>query len=145
MGLKLYLDRFHGARLAIGLGVAVLAVVVAGCGGSDLSTLTGKITVAGQAPPPEARGRITFQPEGTGPTVMGQIMPDGSYIAQTGETAGIPVGKYRVNIYGTIGIPAMGGKSKEWVPRKYLDYDTSNLEIEVVKGKNVKDFDLDKK
>jgi len=145
VGLKLHRDGFHGARLAIGLGVAVLGVVVAGCGGSDLSTLTGKITVAGQAPPPEARGRITFQPEGTGPTVMGQIMPDGSYIAQTGEKAGIPVGKYRVNIYGTIGIPAMGGKSKEWVPRKYLDYDTSKLEIEVVKGKNVKDFDLDKK
>lgn len=134
----------RGRRWTAGIGAALLLAVV-GCGGNDLSTLTGKITVAGQPPPPEARGRITFQPEGTGPTVMGQIKPDGSYIAQTGEKAGIPLGKYRVNIYGTIGVPAMGGKSKEWVAKKYLDYETSGLEVEVLPGKNEKDFDLDKK
>lgn len=125
-------------------GVAALLVVVGGCG-NDLSTLTGKITVGGKAPPPDARGRITFQPVGSGPTAMGQIKPDGTYIAQTGSTEGIPPGKYLVNVFGTIGVPAMGGKIKMWVPERYMKYETSGLEYEVVPGANVKDFDLDKK
>lgn len=114
-----------------------------GCG-NDMSSLSGKVTVGGQPPPPEAKGRITFQPVGEGPTVMGQINPDGTYIAQTGSTKGIPPGRYRVNIYGTIGTPAMGGSGgvKMWHPERYANYDTSGLEIEIGPGRNEKDFDL---
>lgn len=125
--------------------LAVLAGT-AGCG-SDLSSLSGKITVGGNPPPPEAIGRITFQPVGEGPTVMGQINPDGTYIAQTGSTKGIPPGKYRVNVYGTIGIPAMGGggRIKMWHPERYANYDTSGLEVEIGPGRNEKNFDLSPK
>ena len=66
--------------------LGLLVAPLAGCGGGDSSSLTGKVTYNGA---PVEAGSVTFMPEGSG-TPFGGIIVDGAYTAEK-----VNAGKFR--------------------------------------------------
>lgn len=135
----------HGFRAARAGAIFLLAAtMIVGCGGSELSEVTGTITYDGKA---IENGSIAFTPaDGNGPTA-GSAIKDGKYTAQK-----VPVGTAKVSIHGA---KVTGKKmmyddpksqpvitSTEFLPAKYNT--ATELQYEVKPGHQTKDFDLAK-
>lgn len=123
---------------------AALLLILPGCGpdGPARSKVSGRVTYKGQ---PVSKGIIRFLIDDR-PTSMGQIEMGEYTIDQNG---GVPVGSGKVEIEGfedttkLIHSSPTGVKTyeaKQILPPKYNT--TSELTVEIVRGKNKKDFDL---
>jgi predicted small lipoprotein YifL len=136
-------------RLPLALLTVSLMVAAAmnGCGkrGPELAPVSGKVTYKGQ---PLKFGGVTFQPE-VGWAATGVIQPDGTFrMVMTGRGDGAVVGKNKIRIAcftnqdpskkGPGGTSLAGGIAlgAPLIPRKYLSYETSGLEVEVRSGTN---------
>ncbi len=119
------------------LSVTAMAglLLLGGCGDSrSLAPVTGRVLYNGK---PLTSGTVFFQPE-AGQPATGEIQPDGAFTLRTrGEGDGAVVGrnKVRVTCYET---PA-GGAAEQGeavlgrllIPKRYTDYETSGLVVEV--------------
>jgi hypothetical protein len=125
-------------------GAVLLAVLllIAGCGGTPKGEISGTVKYDGAL---VEKGQISFYPiDGEGQTAGGPIT-DGHY-----SVSNLSVGKMRVVItwFKTGGDLKREGptaqKITQLIPAKYSDPDKSELQYEVTKGANQKDFDLTK-
>ena len=90
----------HSWRIAL---VAVLTLLVEGCGGPDYGKLvpvSGKVM---KGTTPMTSGVVMYLPEGTSDkkkvvSPKGAIQSDGTYVLQTEGKEGAPLGKYKVVI-----------------------------------------------
>ena len=133
--------------------LAVLAPLVAGCGGEQLGQVKGTVTLDGK---PLSKGTLTFEAPGKRPATArveaGQIVEATTH--KTGD--GVPVGAHKVAVAATEdaasavvanpgegkgpGANYMSGKSL--LPAKYNNPETSGLTAEVKGGENVLEFNL---
>jgi hypothetical protein len=145
-------------KIATGLSLVSLALLVTGCGGPsrpETALVSGRVTYRGK---PVLTGQIMFYPE-DGRSAASAIGPDGVYRLGTfSATDGATPGRYRVTIQAirfktlprpkTLDEEARGGDvivrtAPEWlVPEKYFRPETTPLTAEVKRGKNTIDFDL---
>ena len=124
---------------------------VTGCG-SDLASVSGTVTLDGQAISggPELRATVYFSPaEGSGASAVGYLDSSGQYTLSMGSTEGIRPGNYVVAISATKLIPARtpGGMpgGQLITPRKYSNARVSGLQAAVQSGSNTVDFALSSK
>ena len=127
--------------LRISCVVAMLGVVVAGCGSDRLpvAPVTGKVFYQGK---PLEFGSVMFQPD-KGPAGRGTIQPDGSFTLSTySEGDGAVIGQHKVRIASFASqrpdhmaapadAPHEPGVGHSQIPRKYSNLDTSGLRVEV--------------
>jgi hypothetical protein len=120
-------------------GVALLALLLASCGGrSELAGARGRVTLDGQ---PLADAFVVFCPTKNGTTSYGRTDADGNYrMMFKDKEPGAWIGENLVRI--STGDVGSGGKaaSAERVPVVYNVKTT--LKVEVEKKDNVFDFDL---
>ena len=126
------------AEWVAGMLLAVLGLVVGGCGGNErlpTASVEGKVLYHGK---PLEFGSVVFQPN-SGPAAHGVIQPDGTfrlstYVSDDGAT----IGKHWVRIvcsedqqpgYVRPGPDLTRGRSL--IPEKYSHIGTSGLEVEV--------------
>ncbi len=130
-------------RLNTFIGIAAAAALMGtslGCssGAAALPSLIpvkGKVTFKGQ---PLTKGVITFQPDGYGRKARGEIQAGGTFVLTTEkEGDGVVAGHHQVFITGTGDRP-----SKELVPKKYTQRNTSKLEVDVDAEHTEFTFDL---
>jgi hypothetical protein len=132
---------------------------VAGCGGSGLATVKGKVTIDGQ---PASSGRVFFRSADGKSTVFAMIGPDGAY-----QVVEVPYGSMKVTVtpltkWERIGLirdarkmkktsaseaPATPGgadafESSAKIPEKYRDPDTSGLTFTVKSGTNTYNIEI---
>lgn len=142
-------------------GGCLLALLLTGCGGLQLGTVSGRVTVNGK---PVSNGTIMFHPD-EGPTAVGALEPDGKFTLTTVKPGdGAVVGSHRVTIQATsvgagsladpksfdeeVQMSRKGGKvlvagKVTWlVPEKYSRLEASGLTAKVGPGANTLDFDL---
>ncbi len=124
--------------MGIGLALILGLSVAGGCGSSESTNLsptvpvTGKVTWNGK---PLAQGTVTFEPDG-GREAHADIQPDGSFTLTTfTKDDGALQGTHRVAVTGSL----PGGRDR--VPLRFQNYNSSQLEVEVVDGKT--DYTLD--
>lgn len=100
----------------------------------NAATVQGTVTYKGQL---LSAGTITFHPEKGKKTYSGKTELNGKYLVKD-----MPAGKMRV----TVEMKQEKGKVKGivpvMIPAKYADVKTSGLTVEVRKGKNTADLDL---
>jgi hypothetical protein len=83
----------NSRRVVAPLGVAVLAIVLSGCGSNGLARVSGKVTTKGQ---PVAAGTLVFAPvtgkadAGVAPATV-EVKSDGTFVSSQ-----VPTGKVRV-------------------------------------------------
>lgn len=128
----------------------VLVTAVTGCGGGNgLANVSGKVTVDGQIP--AAGSSITFFPS-DGKPPAGDTLKDGNYNVNvaTGESkVEIRVPRIVPNLNPTVrkqgpgAEDAAAGTITESLPPKYNDQ--SELKLNVVGGKNQKDWEVSTK
>lgn len=142
---------------SVGLLASILILGSFGCSGGPTGpsgTVAGKVTLNGEAIP--AGHTVAFiSDSGSAAATIGA---GGSYTLMSGESAQVPIGKYKV----TIGLPSAGELStaeydkqmeaggaatkakapESSIPTKYLVPGTSDLEFEVKEGGNTFDIDL---
>jgi len=129
------------------LGSALLATI-SGCGNS-LSKVSGQVTMAGEpiAGGDGVRATVYFYPEGgIGTPAIGILDSDGRYEIATGSQTGMEPGAYVVTISATQIIPSKGGgapSGRRITAPKYGDPKQSGFRVEVGKGSNEFDFDLE--
>ncbi|MCO6047118.1 hypothetical protein NG895_24740 [Aeoliella sp. ICT_H6.2] len=113
------------------LGPSLL--VIAGCGASDeYAPVSGQVFYKGQ---PLNTGVVMFQPA-SGPIARGRIQSDGTFQLETlGEAPGARIGENKVRISARQAPAdpnaAEVGLGKLLIPRRYTDFSTSGLTIEV--------------
>jgi hypothetical protein len=143
-------------RTLSALAGVVLALTVLGCGGNGrlpTAPVSGTVTFE-SAPVPT--GSLLFVPEGGGPSAQGNIDAEGRYTLGTYTTNdGAILGRFKVMITaftqptGGTGLPedAIKGDAApiSLISEVYGDLENSGLTATVVKGKNVVNFDLEKK
>lgn len=135
-------------RLAASVCLLFSLLAAAGCGGSLPATVSGKVTLDGQPPPPNTRCSISFQPVSGERIANGNAQADGSYTLSSGDEQGIPPGDYIVVvIIGEIQDPAKLGAAaplppKQFAPAKYGRKETSDLKFTIKPGHNVVDLPL---
>jgi hypothetical protein len=116
----------HTVIAALG-AVAVLC----GCGGGlDLVPVQGKVTLDGK---PLTKGHVLTQPA-AGRGSNGNIQSDGTFTLSSGREAGALVGTHAVAVVAYENETALGAESdfgKLLVPKKYTNFQTSMLSIEV--------------
>ena len=110
-------------RFAFPVATLILAATL-GCGSSNHSTATGKVTVAGQ---PVSTGKICFIKPAMGVMTTGDLGPDGSYKIEDG----LPPGGYVVFV-----VPTTPDSSKSSIPAKYQSEDTSDIIVKINPGRN---------
>ena len=141
-----------GARLGGWLlaAWAGLALAASGCGGSRPQTVpvSGRVTVAGKAPP--AGGAVWFTAEEAAPGFpmrpgIGDFAADGAYQAKTFTTGdGLLPGRYKLRIDCWKTPPNMEGKpSQSYLPAKYQNPQQSGLELNVKPGDDPIMLDID--
>jgi hypothetical protein len=118
----------------------------AGCGGTFDSSVSGVVTLDGNAVP---RGTVSFQPKAGGPAAYAQINEDGSYSVRTGREDGLPPGEYYVTVAAnelpTVSQTAQGGPpppGKPITPLWYRTKNTSGLSYVVEPGSNEINLEL---
>ncbi|MDY0170678.1 MAG: hypothetical protein RBS80_29320 [Thermoguttaceae bacterium] len=130
-------------RIATTRGLLTAAVgglcLLSGCGERrPLAPVTGLVLYNGK---PLESGTVFFQPE-YGQPATAIIQPDGTFALQTtGEGIGAVVGRNRVRVACYEAQPVTdeqgeGTLGRLLIPRKYTDYQTSGLTVEVVSGQN---------
>lgn len=119
-------------------GCAIL-LLLAGCGSSNLVSVTGEVTVDGK---PLTSGVVTFHPKAAGPVGVANIQSDGSFTAKTGNATGIPPGDYVVTVVATeVEEPTPENpepQPKYLAPEKYGDKSTSGLNYTIEGGEHLK-------
>ena len=141
------------AALKKAFACATLCTLLAGCGGSGLATVEGKVTVDGQA---VRGGRVTFQSADGKSTVLAKIALDGSYRAldvphgaMNVTVAGLDKFERRKIQHGVKGkrtseseARAEAIESSPKIPEKYKDPDASGLTFTVKSGTNTYNIEL---
>ena len=124
-------------------------LLATGCGSSErrdvLGPTTGKVTFQGK---PVASGEVLFD-NGQGIARMAPLGSDGTYVVQSADGFGLPVGSYRVAIQpariehplGPIKEPPKPQMNAD-IPPKYRELSTSGFAAEVKAGDNRFDFDM---
>ena len=125
-------------RLRRVVGVSMLVVALAGCGGGGTPTeVTGKVTMNGS---PLPGGKVTFVfDDAKTPPATTNIQGDGGYTLVTP-----PEGSVKITVEG-MGRPSVVQKDTPppvKVPAKYAKAQTSGLTYTVIKGKQTKDLEL---
>lgn len=129
-------------RRLVGSIVALLAAVLAGCGGvkGQFGHVEGTVTLDGK---PVLGARVEFEPENGSPS-YGVTDAEGRYRLQfTHDQPGALVGKHRVRIWTggtTTDIKGQEVRVEERLPRQYNR--ETVLRAEVKPGKNILDFSL---
>ena len=145
-------ERSSGAAWGVRLLAASAALTLAagGCGGGRPQPVpvSGKVTVAGKAPP--AGGAVWFTPEEAASGFpmrpgIGDFAADGAYQAKTFAPGdGLLPGRYKLRIDCWKTPPNMEGKPKQsYLPAKYLNPQQSGLELNVQPGADPITFDID--
>jgi hypothetical protein len=136
----------RGARLRQALGLALVAVHLAGCGSSDGLTrvvVEGNVKLNGS---PVEKGQIRFIPQiGTKGPVYLQDIVDGKYVCD--RAGGVPVGQHRVEILAwdpSVPFPKGPGAPtpKQLAPEKYNVKSELTMTLDDSTNTVVKDFDL---
>ena len=142
----------HGADWRPALyPIVVLAFVacLGGCGNPHGTVkVTGRVTVDGEAPPGE--GTITFtvvEPEDGFPSrpAMARFGKDGTYSTTTYDPGdGLLPGTYKVAVECYETAPNMEGiPVKSFIDSKFINGDTSGLELTVKSGSKPIEFNID--
>jgi hypothetical protein len=137
------------ARAALPVAAAWVVCCMAGCDGGPPPTgeVHGKVMYKDK---PVTAGIVKFVPEAGGEPVATSLGPNGTYRA-----TGVPVGRSRVAIE-TLHMKKLAGPPKEIakvikpggrpvyvpIPAKYEKPESSGLTVEVQKGKNPFDIEL---
>lgn len=104
-----------------------------GCGGPESLAVRGKVVFADDQP--VENGKIEFRGVGSEYRAMGEIAKDGSFSLRTLDGVdGVPAGAYDVIVLQIIITEDLGKAAHDHgrpVPRKYGDYFTSGLKVEV--------------
>lgn len=133
------------------LGLMCL-LLISGCGGGKpAGKVSGKVTFNG-APVTEAA--IVFENQAAGVSAKVNLGPDGTYVAKTADSIGLPPGNYQVavtpsQVAETDEVPLVAAPSgneqdpPSAIPAKYHSPATSGLTADVKAGDNPPfDFDL---
>lgn len=136
-------------RHIIGIVGICVAPILSGCGGTYDATVSGVVSLDGQAIP---RGTVSFQPKQGGAIAFGRIDENGEYILRTGRENGLSPGDYYVTVSANEastasqskggGPPPMG---KSITPLRYRSKDTSGLSFVVEAGSNEINLELTSK
>jgi hypothetical protein len=129
--------------------LAVGCMVLVGCGGSKLDTVTvtGRVTYGGGDWPKP--GTIDFTPK---EAAKGNLHPgtaqfgtDGHFTVKSGQASGLVPGTYAIRIDCWETPPSMENPSagKSYVPEKYRNAATSGLTLEIKPGDSKKEFTAD--
>ncbi len=106
---------------------------IVGCGGPKSLPIRGKVVFADDQP--VENGKIEFRGVGSAYRAMGEIAKDGTFALRTLEGEdGVPAGSYDVIVLQVIITEDLGKAAHDHgrpVPRKYGDYFTSGLKVEV--------------
>jgi hypothetical protein len=120
----------HSSSRSICLAIMFVVFSVTGCGDGRPArvTVSGVVLIDGE---PLSRGNIKFVPENGRPSA-GKIGQDGRFTltCYDGADGAIP-GKHRVQVSANRGIS--DSKIEWYAPRKYADFRTSEIEIEIDK------------
>lgn len=126
----------HMIKLSTWLGIMGLFLVQVGCSQGDrppLGYVTGTVTIDGE---PLVGVIVTFLPE-KGRAAVGTTNEEGKYELQyVAGAKGTKIGPTTV-----IFMPPTGGSTSHPIPAKYQNQ--SDFKVEVERGKNVFDFDLE--
>jgi hypothetical protein len=129
----------RGARRVGWRGLALLALLLAGCGKQEATAVMGRVTFQGQ---PLTDGAIVFAPDpdrnGAEELAIGLIQPDGRYQLRTAKGPVVAAGWYRITIISG-GDPRLGG----WpiLPPHLRDPAQSGLKRQIKRGGN-QEFDF---
>jgi hypothetical protein len=140
-------------RLSVGMfGLAVLVLLVAGCGQSGPAThaVSGTVTIGGQ---PASDLRVDFYPvDPANEMASGSVEAGGTYTLFSGQTGkpGAMAGKYKVVLTPTMADtsymdgPSAGPPKEDTggVPKDYTSVDTTPEEVEVKSGSNTIDIQI---
>jgi hypothetical protein len=139
-------SRFQGAEriqwiMAGRIPVLLTALLISGCGKSNVGVVTGRISVDGT---PAKSGSIAFFPVNRKSSTSGAEIVDGRYAAKVAlGTATVEIRVPKVvgqkKLYDTRDSP-IKQLMAESLPRKYND--ETELKLDVLPGKNVQDYDL---
>ena len=126
----------------VGMAIVAALLVVAGCGRSDLSQVTGRVTLDGQ---PLPNAFVEFLPTGSeGSTSSGRTNDRGEYrLMFSRDVSGASLGPHRVQITTRdVYVDDRGYEAwhAERVPERYNI--ASELTEEVLPGRNQFDFEL---
>ena len=131
-------------RLLCVSAVCLVIVSLIGCGDSDLTSVTGTVTVDGQ---PAAGHRLEFAPSslelGAGRAIVDE---EGKYELVTSRTIkGVKPGLYRVSVLGPVELAIRDGERPPAgavrIPAKYHGRKTT-LSADVKPGENTFDFEV---
>ena len=120
--------------------------VLLGCNPSQKAIVTGKVTLNGE---PLDHGAVTFVAgsKTKANTAAGNIMSDGTYLVQIGQSGKIISGEYQVSVLARgpstphpLGGPPMPGELT--TPARYADVATSGLRFRIRPGENTIDIAL---
>ncbi|WP_165232080.1 carboxypeptidase-like regulatory domain-containing protein [Aquisphaera insulae] len=145
-GLRIRLPASPASLCPRGIGALTLAAMLAGCRGSDRGEAIATHPVRGSVLLGDGRpvpgGLVTFVPQGTtGRQAVGTLQEDGTFRLTT-ETPddGIAEGRYRVRVepFATgDAVTKLDPKAK--IPGRYMDEDTSGIEVNIKAGIEVLD------
>lgn len=134
--------------LVAALGCAAL-LLVAGCGAPPVGTVQGKVTRNGA---PVGAGSIIFQNADGTVSMSANLNPDGTYVVESIDRAGLPPGDYKVAVSpskigsGEVVLAVAPGQTPAGpppIPAKYHSVETSGLSAKVAAGENPPfNFDL---
>jgi len=122
-----------------------LLVLLSGCGGPHAATVSGTVTLDGDA---LQRGTVTFHPAGEGPLAYGTIDEKGNYTLRTGRETGLAAGEYVVTVVASEPPPSTGfdeTPGKLLTPERYGKLETTDLRFTVNRGANRIDLPLTSK
>jgi hypothetical protein len=127
--------------------VVVTTLFLAGCSGALPATVSGKVTLDGQLPPPGTF--ITFAlADGSGRQANSVAAADGSYSISSGDEKGLVPGEYLVLVAATekpdptsLAPPTA---PKRLTPDKYADKKTTPFKFKVTSGHNTIDLPMTK-
>jgi hypothetical protein len=132
--------------LTFHIAVAILTVVISGCGRNSPTTVSGSVTLDGRPLVIQSgmRGTVVFQPAEDGPVLNGIIDPDGGYALAAGSNVLVSPGMYTVAVSAVKITPPTDGNpepsSERITPEKFASAAKSGLRVEVAPGRN--DIDL---
>ena len=114
----------------------VCCLTASGCGSSqELAPVRGKVTYNGK---PLSTGVVMFQPP-SGPPARGRIQSDGTFeLEMLGEGTGAPLGTNRVRVSSREPLADTStetGLGRLLIPKRYADFATSGLTVEVAAGR----------
>jgi hypothetical protein len=117
-----------------------------GCGGEVRGTVSGRVTFQGKL---VTAGLVGFQNSELGVHMTAPLGADGTYEVITAQGKGLPLGTYRVFVAPPLPDlplgapdPAMKPPDLSQVPVRYMRAETSGIVVEVSRGANRLDIDM---